>query len=254
MKGISSYADTGRFEEISLASSSYSSILYDSIRDRPDFKAGLSEQAHLAAKFESEAKYSVLNGFSYISKHVNPHKKWGMLINLSSFAKDANLSLHRNCIYCSKAVDLNINAMVDNNYNTFYVAEKTEAGELGEDIAAMQQYPVTADTSVSTLLLSNIKQGERAIIVVPLKKKNFSHCMNFIHHAGDGIVVDGQQNKLYNFNNNADKKIFDSLYGAASSAIKPARIYITGKAPDIRNEAWEMIEHPYFPDNDWEEL
>lgn len=254
MKGISAYQDSGRFEEISLTSSSYVSTLYNNILDKPDFKAGLSEHAHLSAKFESEAKCSILEGFSYIAKHVNPHKTWKILTNLTAFMKDANFSFNRNCIYCSKAVDLNINAMVSNNYNTFYVAEKAEAGTLDEDIAMMQQHAVTAQTSVSKLLLSNIKQGERAIIAVPLKNKNFSHCMNFVHHSGGGIVIDGQQNKLHSFNIEADKKKFDSLYGVESGVVKAARIYMTGKAPEMNNQAWEMVKYPHSLDSDWEKL
>lgn len=177
-----------------------------------------------------------------------------MLINLASVVKDNTFALNRNCIYCSKAVDLNINAMVNSDYKTFYVAENAAAGKLDEGIATMQEHPVTADTSVSTVLLSHIKPGEKAIIVVPLKNREFSHCMNFVHLAGNGIVIDGQQSKLYNLNNNADKKTFDSLYGVASKDIKSARIYMTGSVSDIKNEAWEMVEHTHFSDNEWEKL
>ena len=66
--------------------------------------------------------------------------------------------------------------------------------------------------------------------------------MNFIHHSNGCAVIDGQFNKVYNFNNDDDRTKFDSRYGAGVDT-KPAIISVwnTGPSPTSKDEDFEVI-------------
>ena len=208
----------------------------------PDYTSGTEDWQHLSADFQSQAAKGLNAGLTFISQSSNPNKVAGMFANALSLIKDHQMALNRNCTYCSKAVDRNLDALARQDFNHYYVATETAQGSISMDVENVHSQTLEKGQALTLLLSELVVEGERAIITVPVKDKGYSHAMNFIHHSNGCAVIDGQFNKVYNFNNDDDRAKFDSRYGAGVDT-KPAIISVwnTGPSPTSKDEDFEVI-------------
>lgn len=237
------------FESVSM--SDYES--YKNITEDPSYKSGTEDRTHLSADFQSHANKGLHSALDYISKQSNPNKVSGIFSNAIAFIKDHRMALNRNCTYCSKAVDMNLNSLVKGNFDYYYVATETAQGGLSQNVENMHAEVLSGETPLSDVLGQIVPQGERAIIVVPKKGSDYSHAMNFIHHAYGSAIIDGQFNKVYNFNNESDQKAFNLSYGKSEDTgceLKIVTVFNTGPSPMIKEEDWELIEKE--AEEEWE--
>ncbi|WP_299007146.1 hypothetical protein [uncultured Shewanella sp.] len=215
------------------------------IQDTKGFTDGIIEQQDLAAEFENQAKKSSIDAIEYVAANCNPNQNIGMVKNALNFLMDWQAALNRNCVYCSKAVELNLNSLVKNDFDTFFVVKETSEGALSQDVKNKQSFGVAKEDVMSTVLSDKVQAGSRAIIYVPVKDQDFSHAMNFIHHEKGSIVIDGQFGKVYHLNDEADKKQFDEKYGTSTDKERPCTLYVTGDAPvfDAVNidDEWQVV-------------
>ena len=123
-----------------------------------------------------------------------------MFANALSLIKDHQMALNRNCTYCSKAVDRNLDALARQDFNHYYVATETAQGSISMDVENVHSQTLEKGQALTLLLSELVAEGERAIITVPVKDKGYSHNgMNFIHHSNGCAVIDGQFNKGLQF-------------------------------------------------------
>ncbi|RSD31201.1 hypothetical protein [Vibrio pectenicida] len=209
----------------------------------PDYTSGTADWLHLSADFQSSASKGLGVAFEFISQSSNPNKVTGMFSNLLSFVKDQQMALNRNCTYCSKAVDRNLDALAREDFNHYYVATETAQGSISTDVENIQSKVLSREQPLTWVLSELVPKGERAIITVPVKDKGYSHAMNFIHNSNGCVVIDGQFNKVYNFNHAHEREKFDSKYGAGEGS-KPAitSVWNTGSSPESRDEPFEVID------------
>lgn len=226
----------------------------ENITEHPEYKSGTADWPHLSADFAQHAEKGLHSALDFISQQSNPNQVTGMFSNALSFIKDHQMALNRNCTYCSKAVDQNLASLAKGTFDNYFVATETAQGSISTDVKNVHSEILDSQTPLSDKLGDLVSEGDRAIIVVPVKDKGYSHAMNFIHHSNGSAVIDGQFHKVYNFNNPADREKFDSKYGVGSQAEhKPpvVTVWRTGESPVVKDEPFEIIEQEDKSDDGW---
>ncbi|PRP69746.1 hypothetical protein BUE93_13705 [Chromobacterium amazonense] len=235
--------------EIADLSLSQQEPMLDKITDAPGFEDGLGRETYRTAEFRSKSEQGIGASLDFIAKHTNPHQIKGMLSNAWSYFSSG--ALNQNCVICSKAVEKNLAALESGQIDDFWVAESTGQGGLPQNVSPDHYacFSLDPDQPLSSQLLQHSQEGNRNIIMVPVRNKGFAHAMNLVRTDMGAMVIDGQFGQCYNLDAPKDRQNFDKHYGPGKSA-NVVQIYQTGaapKAPDIDEskllEDWEVIDH-----------
>jgi len=201
------------------------------LRQSENFLLGIKEEPGKAAAFQQVAQGGHNASLQYIAQNVNPNFAYGSALNFGKALIGAGpMALKQNCVYCSKAADQNLEALASGNPSGFWIADKTSAGTLPQQGSVDRG--LRQDDKLSDMLTAEIAQGRRGIISVPQRDTpSYSHAMNVVH-ADDGSihVIDGQNGKVYDLSQEADRKSFDDKFGHNGGPCV-ARFFETGAAP-----------------------
>lgn len=184
---------------------------------------------------------NINEGLHYLATKANPHKLQGGMQNVFDYlvGRNSGAIALRNCITCAKAVDVNMGLMLDRQNDSvvplkFWEAIDTRAGVISQVTAQSQTIGILPEQSVSSLLLSALPQGQRAIITVPVSGEKDSHAMNLFHFdSGQCFLVDGQNGKSYDLQHPADRTALDSQYNAQGRDLAPIMLHTTGDLPNF---------------------
>ena len=125
----------------------------------------------ISLRTQSQAAKGLNAGLTFISQSSNPNKVAGMFANALSLIKDHQMALNRNCTYCGKAVDRNLDALARQDFNHYYVATETAQGSISMDVENVHSQTLEKGQALTLLLSELVAEGERAIITVPVKDK-----------------------------------------------------------------------------------
>lgn len=200
-----------------------------------NFTKGLEESMDLAYGLESANREGLFSGLQYISQNVNPHQIYGIAINSADVIMSGGGSaFNQNCFYCAKATEMNLNLISRDRPNTFYMAQSTSKGALPDDVGVRQ---FQSDGSfLSEQLLAELPEGNKGIISVKVKGRDFNHFMNLVNlNEESRYIIDGQFGHVYDLNSQADSQAFNTKYGNVGD---PYLVYDTGSF------AGESFIHP----------
>lgn len=202
------------------------------VTESPSFLSGLSCNIRKASAFTESTRKGYLSAFSYIAKNVNQNYYLGIFRNLLSFFSTG--ALNQNCVFCSKAVDMNLAELAKGKVDNFWVAKQTSQGQLPQNVVEenYNAFVMQADQSLSSQLLASTREHSRNIIMVPVKNRYFSHAMNLVRTETADLVIDGQSGRVYDLSSTKGKARFDERYGH-NRALNLVQIYHTGQAPEL---------------------
>jgi len=201
------------------------------LRHSENFLLGIKVEPSKTGAFQEAAQGGHKASLQFIAENVNPNLAYGSALNFGKALIGAGpMALKQNCVYCSKAADQNLEALASGNPSGFWTADKTSAGTLPQQGSVDKG--LRKDDKLSDMLATEIAQGRRGIISVPQRDTpSYSHAMNVVH-ADDGSIhiIDGQNSKVYDLSQEADRKAFDDKFGHNGGPCV-ARFFETGAAP-----------------------
>jgi hypothetical protein len=176
-------------------------------------------------------------GLQYLATKVNPHKLQGGVQNTFDYlvGRNSGAIALRNCITCAKAVDANMGLMLARQQDShtelkLWEAIDTREGVIAQHTAQSQTLGLSAEQTVSALLLGALPLGQRAIVSVPVSGSPSSHAMN-LFHFDKCYVVDGQNGNTYDLSDPKSVADFDRQYNAKGRDIAPITLHGCGSLP-----------------------
>lgn len=165
----------------------------------------------------------------FVARNVNPNYYTGAISNGIGALMGGPKALRQNCVYCSKAVDQNLEALASGTPAKFWVATDTSAANLPHE--NNDPKAVKAQVSIEEMIKAEIEPGRRGIISVPQRKAKDNHAMNVVRADSGAIhVIDGQNGRLYDLSNQLDQQDFNTTFGHNGGPCM-ARFFDTGEAP-----------------------
>lgn len=212
-----------------------------SITEAPNFKQGLAQYDVGSGPALLRSNQGI-KALKHIVQNTNPikNKVKGFFKHLKDFLFGGG-PIKRNCVHCSKAVDLNLRSLTLNSEDRFWYANSISPSSLTTDVNSnnyhQESIPYSGDDGIPLIQCLDQKcvAGKRYIIIVPQLGYQGAHAMNLLKTKnGEFYVLDGQVGKIYNLKEKDDQRTFNKKYGASENSTT-LRLYLTGDAPEIAN-------------------